>query len=139
MLELENGSVCRFDTVKSFLVNPQGSESSDWDAIHVDEPCSEEQYKAAARGLMDRGGKDWFTLTPLKEPWIYDKFFSRDDLDLLDTGLDKDSHWSIRGTTYDNTYLSPKDIKDFEDSLTEDERQCRISGIPLELSGMLLS
>jgi hypothetical protein len=135
MMEMTNGSVIRFDTVKSFEVNPQGSESSDWDAIHIDEPCSEDQYKAAARGLMDRGGSDWFTLTPLKEPWIYDKFFSRvpgqDELDM------KPSHWAVRGTTYDNTYLSKAAIEDYEASLTEDERQCRLLGVPLELSGLV--
>ena len=137
MMEGENGSVIRFDTVKSFEVNPQGSESSDWDAIHIDEPCTEDQYKAASRGLMDRGGCDWFTLTPLKEPWIYDKFFSREDFDTLDKGLLKGSHWAVRGSTYDNPYLSKEAIQDYEESLSEDEKQCRLEGVPLELSGMV--
>jgi hypothetical protein len=138
-MELTNGSLIRFDTVKSYEVNPQGSESSDWDAIHIDEPCSQDQYKAVSRGLMDRGGKDWFTLTPLKEPWIYDMFFSRenDDIKSLDTGLSHGNFWAIRGTTYDNPYLDPEDIKDYEDSLSEDEKTCRLHGIPLELSGMI--
>jgi len=134
MMELENGAIVRFDTVKSFEVNPQGSESSDWDGIHIDEPCSEEQYKAASRGLMDRGGTDWFTLTPLKEPWIYDKFFSRENNDAQCTN---GNHWAIRGTTYDNTFLSKDAIDDYELSLTEDERQCRLHGVPLELSGLV--
>lgn len=137
MMEMENGAIIRFDTVKSFEVNPQGSESSDWDAIHIDEPCSEEQYKAASRGLIDRNGCDWFTLTPLKEPWIYDKFFSRDDFEQLDKGIQNNNHWAIRGSTYDNTYLSAEAIKDYEDSLSEDEKQCRLEGVPLELSGMV--
>jgi len=34
-----------------------GSESSDFDFVHVDEPCPEPMYKAAARGLIDRNGK----------------------------------------------------------------------------------
>lgn len=138
MMEMVNGSVVRFDTVKSYEVNPQGSESSDWDAIHIDEPCSQDQYNAAARGLMDRGGKDWFTLTPLKEPWIYDKFFSREAFEIeVDEKSLKENHWAIRGATRDNIYLSEEAIADYEASLTDDEKQCRLEGIPLELSGMV--
>lgn len=140
MMELNNGSVIRFDTVKSFEVNPQGSESSDWDAIHIDEPCSEDQYKAASRGLMDRGGCDWFTLTPLREPWIYDFFFSREDMeaDKLANGLmSGGNRWAIRGSTYDNTFLSKSAIEDYESTLSEDEKTCRLLGVPLELSGMV--
>ena len=40
----------RFDTVRSWMINPLGSELSDWDFIHVDEPCPEGMFKAAARG-----------------------------------------------------------------------------------------
>lgn len=135
MMEMANGSVVRFDTVKSFEVNPQGTESSDWDAIHVDEPCTEEQYKAASRGLIDRGGSDWFTLTPLREPWIYDRFFSREDDQVLQT--ERKDFWAIRGTTYDNIYLHKEAIEDYELSLSEDERTCRLLGVPLELSGLV--
>jgi hypothetical protein len=38
-----------------------GSESSDWDFLHIDEPCPRDMYVANARGLIDRGGSDWFT------------------------------------------------------------------------------
>lgn len=137
MMEMQNGSVIRFDTVKSYEVNPQGSESSDWDAIHIDEPCSEDQYKAAARGLMDRGGSDWFTLTPLKEPWIYDKFYARGVIFGAGDEAPKENHWAIRGSTRDNTYLSEQAIADYEASLSDEERQCRLEGVPLELSGMV--
>ena len=125
-------SLWRFDTVKSFMANPQGSESSDWDAIHVDEPCPEQMYKAAARGLMDRNGSTWFTLTPLREFWINDLFFPQDT-----GGKPRSGVWAVTGTTYDNTFLSRDAIKDYENSLTDDERQCRILGIPLNLSGLV--
>ena len=136
-IEIENGSTITFSTVKSFATNPQGEESTDWDGIHIDEPCSHDQWKAASRGLIDRGGKAWFTLTPLREPWIYDMFFNRDDFDKLAEGMMSDKLFAISGNTYDNIYLLPEDIADFETSLSEDERQCRIEGIPLELSGMV--
>jgi hypothetical protein len=136
-MECENGSVIRFDTVKSFATNPQGAESADWDAIHIDEPCSEDHYKAVSRGLIDRGGKDWFTLTPLKEPWIYDKFHARSDEGEMQETSSRENHWSIRGSTFDNPYLSKADITDYLESLSEDEKTCRIEGIPLELSGLV--
>ena len=130
LIEGSNGAVLRFDTVESFKKNPMSQESSDWDFVHIDEPCPEQQWKAVSRGLMDRGGRAWFTLTPLSEMWINDMFFPRD-------GGRRDTVWAIAATTYDNPYLTPEDIQEYEASLTEDERQCRINGIPLELSGLV--
>jgi hypothetical protein len=138
-IELKNGSIVRFETKKSFESNPQGVESSDWDAIHVDEPCPEPMWIAASRGLMDRDGSAWFTLTPLTEPWINDMFFP-DGRDSTDTSIIKGTRkqlWATSGSTYENPTLSPEAIAEFEASLTEDEKQCRLSGIPLFLSGLV--
>ena len=126
-----NGSVLRFDTVESYKRSPYGSESSDWDFIHVDEPCPRDMYVANARGLIDRGGSDWFTLTPLTELWINDMFFPSDPKDKLE------SAWSESGSTFDNPFLTAAGIKEFEALITEDERQCRLHGLPLELSGLV--
>ncbi len=135
LVECINGSTLRFDTVKSFSTNPLGSESSDWDFIHGDEPCSREQFIAQSRGLIDRNGKVWFTLTALTEPWIHDMFFpSRRMKDVLRVDGTK---WAQRSSTYDNKTLTTEAIAEFEGSLTEDEKLCRIHGIPLELSGMV--
>jgi hypothetical protein len=135
LVECTNGSTLRFDTVKSWMTNPQGSESSDYDFIHVDEPCPEGQYKAAARGLIDRDGKDWFTLTPLTEPWIHDMFFP--SRRIKETEVSDGTRWAQRTSTYDNPYLTADAIQDYEETLTEDEKQCRMLGVPLELSGLV--
>jgi hypothetical protein len=134
-IECVNGSVLRFDTVKSFMADPGSAEEIDHDFIHIDVPCPELMYKGHARGLIPTDGKDWFCLTMLKEPWIHDMFFPsrKSKEDTIITG----NRWAHRSNTYDNTTLSPEAIKDFEDSLTDDERQCRIFGIPLELSGLV--
>ncbi len=132
MIEGVNKSVWRFDTVKSFKANPLGSESSDWDLIHVDEPCPEDMFKASARGLVDRGGSAIFTLTPLTEFWINDYFFPQDT-----GGQLRDSVWADTGSIYDNPYLLKDAIAEFEALLTEDEKQCRLYGIPLHLSGLI--
>lgn len=125
---LKNGSSLRFDTVKSFMSNPMGAESSDWDFIHVDEPCPEKLYKAHARGLVDRHGYAWFTLTPLREPWI---------IDLFQPENPEPNIWYANGTIYDNPYLTPEAIKEFENLLTEEEKDCRLRGIPLHLAGLI--
>lgn len=125
-------SLFKIDTVKSWMSNPMGAESKDWDAIHVDEPCPEGMWKGAARGLMDRGGSAWFTLTPLSEFWINDYFFPQDT-----GGKLRDNVWAINGSTYDNPTLSPAAIAEFESTLTDDEKQCRLHGIPLHLTGLI--
>lgn len=132
-----NKSILRFDTVKSWQNNPQSSESADYDFIHVDEPCPEKMWTAASRGLVDRHGPAWFTLTPLKEVWINDMFFPRRYKDSTDHAIASGSRWAIHGSMYDNPYLSKDAIAEFESSLSEDEKQCRINGLPLELSGLV--
>ena len=131
----ENGSILRFDTVESFKKNPMGSESSDWDFVHVDEPCPEAMYKAAARGLMDRGGSDWFTLTPLSEFWINDMFFPRPGAGVQ--SFRPGTIWAQQGNTSDNPFLTPEAIADYVALLNPDEVECRLKGIPLELSGLV--
>lgn len=134
-----NGATLFFDTVKAFATNPQGAESSDWDFIHVDEPCPEEMWKAHSRGLMDRGGPAWFTLTPLSEPWITDFFFPvRKTNQRSNEIFAKDARplkWVLAAETRDNPYLTEQAIADYESTLTDDEKDCRLRGIPLYLSG----
>lgn len=131
-IELRDGSLWRFDTVKAFMSNPQGSESSDWDAIHIDEPCPKDMWKAAARGLVDRGGSQWFTLTPLTEFWINDEFFPEDT-----GGKIRDDVWAIQAGMDDNPYLSEEGKKDYLKTLSEGELECRRDGLPLHLSGLI--
>lgn len=126
-----NGSVLRWDTVESFKKSPMGSESSDFDFLHIDEPCPKAMYVANARGLIDRGGSDWFTLTPLNELWINDMFFPENSAEI------NKSCWCEIGSTYDNPYLTASGIAEFEQLITEDERQCRLHGLPLELAGLV--
>lgn len=45
---------------------------SDW--IHWDEPPPQPILNAANRGKMASNAPSWFTMTPLKEPYIYDVF-----------------------------------------------------------------
>jgi hypothetical protein len=142
-IEFHNGALLCFDTVKSFMNNPMGSESSDWDFIHVDEPIPQAMWKAVSRGLIDRNGWAWFTLTNLSEPWIFEMFFpsaksknaKREVLHYDASG--KLAKWALVGSIYDNPYLSPDAIAAFEAELTEDEKQCRLYGLAIHLSGLV--
>jgi hypothetical protein len=135
IIECANGSILRFDTVKSFQNDAQSAESSDWDFIHVDEPIPQAMWKAASRGLIDRNGKAWFTLTPLREAWINDLFFPKDIIG--SDAVPADYVWAIQGSIFDNPYLTKEAIAVYEAELTEDERQARLYGIPLHLSGLI--
>lgn len=134
-IECSNGSLWRFDTVKSFKSNPQGSESSDWDFVHIDEPCPENMWKAVSRGLMDRRGAAWFTCTLLTEFWINDKFLPAESGGEAKDGFP--NSWVETASVYDNPYLTPEAIAEFEATLTDDEKQCRLYGIPLHLTGLV--
>ncbi len=135
-------SVIDFDTRTAFKNNPMGSESSDYDWCHIDEPIEEAHWKAVLRGLTDRAGKAWFTCTLIEQPWINDLFFDtpeaakKEQYEFIEEGGRK-VRWVITGSIYDNPYLSQDAIKDFLSALTEDERQCRIHGIPLHLAGLV--
>jgi hypothetical protein len=129
-------SILYIETVQSYKANSMSVESSDWDFLHADEPIPQGMWKAMARGLMDRGGSAWFLCTLLSEPWINDMFIPsmREQLDGL-VPFEKGQYWTLSGSTYDNEYLNPANIREYEESLTEDEIQCRIHGLPMAMSG----
>ena len=134
-------SVIMFQTREAYKNNAQAFESSDFDWVHIDEPVEESLWKAVLRGLTDRGGKAWFTCTLLEQPWINDLFFpdmaaQKKEFYAQAKGTRKFS-WVCTGSIYDNPHLSKDDIQDFLDALTEEERECRINGIPLHLSGLV--
>jgi hypothetical protein len=135
------GAIIRFDTEQAFIKNPQSGESTDYDRIAVDEPILEDMWKAHSRGLVDRNGQGDFTLTGLRERWIYDKFFDEADEDTTEISdvrrVQKANYFGIRATMHDNPYLT-KEAKDlFLEGLTDEERSCREAGLPLELSGLV--
>lgn len=131
-------SLIKLDTVKSFKQNPLGQESESWDWIHIDEPIPEAQWIAVSRGLVDRGGRAWFTCTPLTEPWIDVKFSP--DIDQLSRDgevYSSGDFWMMPGSMEDNPYNKPEDIARFVSDLSDDEKLCRVKGIPAAYSGIV--
>ena len=129
-----NGSLLQFMSVDAFSHNKLVAESSDYDRVVFDEPAPEDLWKGVSRGLVDRHGQADFALTSLQELWIYERFNAEEDTPDAPVFRDR---FSFRASMLDNPHLSDQAISDFEQDLTEDERQCRIHGIPLELSGLI--
>ena len=48
--------------------------------VHWDEPPPRAHRAATVRGLTDYGGYEYFSLTPLKEPWIFDEVYQNPEV-----------------------------------------------------------
>lgn len=127
----KTSAVIRFTNEQAFIKNPQSGESTEYDRIAIDEPVIEDMFKAHARGLIDRNGQADFTLTSLRERWIYDRFNPEDPTEA------KSYRFSLRATMHDNPFLTAEAKERYFDNLTDEERECRELGIPLELSGLV--
>lgn len=137
-------STLQLDTVESYKHSKMSQESSDWDFIHIDEPCPRPMFVANARGLADRRGKFWFNCTPIDELWIDSEFTPQtmysvknapDGLEFLTK--DGSSRFMITWSIHDNPWMTAEGIADFESLLTREERVCRLHGLPLAFAGLI--
>jgi phage terminase large subunit-like protein len=122
---LKNGSV--FD----ILTYEQTVEAFEGWKGHIawfDEPPPRDKYIATLRGLVDYKGRVWLTLTPLNQPWIYDEIYTISDPNRV---------FVVTADIRDNPHLSESAIKEFELSLTEEEKEARIHGRFMHLSGLV--
>lgn len=123
--ELKNGN--QFD----ILTHEQNTEQFEGWKGHIawfDEPPPRDKYIATLRGLVDFSGRNWLTLTPLTQPWIYDEIFTNangNDIHVVTTDM------------RDNPHLSEAAIKEFESKLTEEEKEARLHGRFMHLSGLI--
>jgi hypothetical protein len=123
--ELKNGSV--FD----ILTHEQSTEQFEGWRGHIawfDEPPPRDKYVATLRGLVDYSGRHWMTLTPLTQPWIYDEIY---------TAIDKRYTFVTTVDIRENKYLDELAIKEFEGSLTVEEKEARLHGKFLHLTGLI--
>jgi len=122
---LKNGSV--FDIV----THEQSTEQFEGWRGHIawfDEPPPRDKYVATLRGLVDFSGRHWLTLTPLTQPWIYDEIY---------VNPDKNYNFVVTIDITENPYLSPQAIADFESTLTQEEKEARLRGKFMHLSGLI--
>lgn len=102
-------------------------ESADYDWVHFDEPPPRSIWVAVQRGLTDRMAPCWLTMTPLKEPWLYDEVYKREDCLVLYFDIEDNLDFG----------LSRKGIDQFAASLTEDEKEARLRGRFFHLTGLV--
>lgn len=111
-------------------------ESWDGDIIIWDEPPTESNRDACARGLVDRCGIEIYTMTLMTEPWVHRKIIQARNPD----GTPDKSVFVVEGEIYDNEGygLTKEGIEQYAKTIDEDQRMTRIYGIPLYLSGLVL-
>lgn len=92
------------------------------------EPPPRDIFIASQRGLISTNGICWICATPLDQPWMYDEIFLKADKKNIEV-----FNFDIR----DNKYLTEEAIKEFEDKLTDDEKEARLHGKFMHLSGLI--
>ncbi|MCP4613032.1 MAG: hypothetical protein GY845_30430 [Planctomycetes bacterium] len=105
------------------------------DLIYYDEPPKRDIRVANARGLVDRTGRELFCMTLLKEAWV-----DREVIKAVDeNGKPDNTVHSIHAEIYDNVGfgITEEGVKQFAKTLTDDEKEARLKGIPSYMSGLV--
>ena len=108
------------------------AEGSNWNYCAFDEPPSRELYIANMRGLVDFGGDMWFSMTPLKEAWIFDELWQPGMLG------EKDYIECFGGASDENPHINKKSLDLFVSELTKTERETRFEGKFARLLGLVI-
>ncbi len=110
--------------------------NGDW--VLFDEPPPRDMYIATARGLIDNDGICIFTLTPLKEPWLFDEIYNSKDKRVFSVIADL-RHNLERWNPFSKEMIGLKEssIRKFESKLTEEERETRMHGKFRYLAGRI--
>jgi hypothetical protein len=105
------------------------------DLVIYDEPPKRNVRVAAARGLIDRNGRELFCMTLLKEAWINREVIRG----TLPDGSPDLSVFNITGDIFSNVGygITKEGIDQFSKTLTEEERQARLYGKPSYLSSLV--
>lgn len=138
-------STLEINTVESYKHSNLSAESSDYDFVHYDEPPPHDMFIANKRGLTDRNGKFWINATPVSELWVNDEFCPphATNVKVAPEGVHfrksekGGERFIITASIFDNPYISQEGRDEFESSLTEEEKLCRLYGLPLNLAGLI--
>ena len=107
-----------------------------WNGICFDEPPPRDIYVACRRGTMRTRGWIMFTMTPLKELWVYDELHLPAQQGKLDdvAPFEAHSHLNCRQCNPNEGHIEHKELEAFFQSLTPNERRAREMGIPLDIT-----
>jgi hypothetical protein len=120
------------------MSNSQASdvmEGEDCDLIGYDEPPERDNRIACARGLIDRGGRELFSATLIKQAWIHREVIKA----RLPDGSPDPTVFNVMGAMRDNLGfgLSEGDIQQFASKLKPDEIAARIDGKPSYMTSLV--
>ena len=132
-----SGEVSTFD-ILTYESDPFTAEGWDGDWVWFDEPPPRPMYIAAVRGLVDSEGLCWFSLTPLKEPWLFDEIYSSKNPNVFSVVCDMRHNLERMNPLSDMRIgLTERAIRKFEMKLTEEERETRAHGKFRYLAGRI--
>tara|TARA_Y100000310_G_scaffold157246_1_gene156627 strand:- start:9302 stop:10837 length:1536 start_codon:yes stop_codon:yes gene_type:complete len=123
-ITLKNGSTI---SCQSYDQHEELFEGVDIDWAHFDEPPPRPIWVAVQRGLTDRSGSCWITMTPLKEPWIHKELYSRSDVDKFVFDIEDNVGFG----------LTQEAVDDFARNLSPDEAEARLRGRFFHLTGLV--
>ena len=110
-------------------------EGWDGDLVGYDEPPKRDIRVANARGLIDREGKELFSMTLLKEAWVQTEVINARD----SKGKPDRTVFAVNGDISVNIGygITQKGVDQFAKTLTEDEKSARLGGKPSYMSGLV--
>ena len=123
-IQMTNGSTI---TLQSYDQDADLFEGTDFDWVGMDEPPPRPIYIAVSRGLVDRRGKLWMAMTPLKEPWIYDELVARKDISVYNFDIEDNVGFG----------LTREAVDEFARNLDKNEQQVRLRGKFFQLQGLV--
>ncbi len=133
----KTGGESYFD-ILTYEQDPYLAEGWNGDFALFDEPPPRDMYIATVRGLIDNDGICLFTLTPLKEPWLFDEIYNSKDKKIFSVVADI-RHNLERMNPLSHTLVGLREdaIRKFESKLTEEERETRMHGKFRYLAGRI--
>jgi len=132
-----SGGVSVFD-IMTYEQDNKVAEGWSGDFLWFDEPPPREHWIASKRGLIDYNGRAIFTLTPLREPWLFDEIYESKDPNVACFIADiRDNVSRKNKLTGQLEGLDPNAITNFEKSLTDEEKEVRLHGKFRHLAGLI--
>lgn len=133
----KSGGVSEFDLM-SYEQEAALAEGWSGDWVLFDEPPPRQMYVATIRGLVDTDGLCMFTLTPLREPWLFDEIYNSKSSNVFSVLCDM-RHNLRRFNPLSRQYVGLNEvaIRRYEESLTEEERETRMHGKFRYLAGRI--
>lgn len=130
--DLETGSTLE---IMSNLQESELHEGWSGDLVIYDEPPRRVIRVANARGLIDRNGRELFCMTLLKEAWVDREVIKARD----ETGRPDMSVFNVHGAIEVNIGfgITKEGVEQFAKTLTEEEKDARLRGVPSYMSGLV--